>query len=112
MATTVTSSAHLVTRAALFDELGKIAEVQQPGNRERTKRWLKNTALVTAGAGAGTAVTMVADRLIGSKLGPSWQSLDPKVKMLVIGPLVGLSTLGGVVAAKKRMEAIKKSEGG
>lgn len=108
MGTTVTSSVPLVTRAALFDELGKIAEAQ-PGNTEKLKKWLKNSAIVATAAGAGTAATMVTDKLLGDKLGPGWKSLSPKTKMLIIGPLIGLSTLGGVAAAQKLHEARKKS---
>jgi hypothetical protein len=108
MATTVTSSARLATHAALFDELGKIAEAQ-PGNSEKLKKWVKNSALVAAGAGAGTAATMIVDKFLGDKLGKTWQSTDPKTKMLIIGPLIGVSTMGAVMASRKLMAERKKA---
>lgn len=98
----------MVTHAALFDELGKIAEVHD--NREKLKKWLKNSALVAAGAGAGTAATMVVDKLMGDKLGKIWQGMDPKTKMFIVGPLVGLSTLAAVAAGRKQMKALQKAE--
>lgn len=103
MATTRTSQQHLVTRAALFDELGKIAEAQpDKTNRAKLKSWLKSTAIIAAGTGAGTAAFMVADRIIGDKLGPTWKNTSPRTKMLVVAPLLGLAGLGSQVLMKAR----------
>jgi len=98
----MTSSAHLVTHAALFDELEKIAEAQL-GTGDKAKRWLKNSALVAAGAGAGAAAGTVLDKYLVTHLGKAWQSADTKTKMLVLAPLIGLSTVGAVVAGHKLM---------
>ena len=110
MATTATSSARLVTHAALFDELGKIAEAQ-PSKKELFKKWLKNSALHAAGAGAGTAVTLIADRLLSEGLGKSWKSVDPKMRMLVLAPIMSVAAIGSQIAARKLMEARKKAGG-
>lgn len=108
MATTRTSQQHLVTRAALFDELGKIAEAQpDKTNRAKLKSWLKSTAIIAAGTGAGTAAFMVADRIIGDKLGPTWKNTSPRTKMLVVAPLLGLAGLGSQVLMKARPKDVE-----
>jgi len=110
MATTRTFSLlSEATLAGLCDELEKIAEADK-SRGEKLKGWLKNTALITAGAGAGTAATMVVDKIVGDKLGPAWQNTDAKTKMLIIGPLIGISTLGAVVASRKLLEERRKRE--
>lgn len=95
------------TLEALSDELQKIAADE--GRKEKVKKWLKNTALISAGVGAGTAATMGIDKLVGSKLGPTWQSISPNTKKLVLGPLLGLSALGSRLVAKKLHEEMVKS---
>lgn len=96
MAITPTFSQHLVvTHAALFDELEKIAETSP--NREKLKKWLKETALTTAGVGAGTAAALIVDKLIGKHLGNPG-SLGRTL------PLLGLQAIG-TVAGQKLMQA-------
>jgi hypothetical protein len=109
---TQTSFEHLVGRAALFDELEKIAEASPDAaaNRDKFKKWLKNSAIVAAGAGAGTAATMVVDKLLGDKLGKAWQGISPATKMLIIGPLVGLSVMGASYGGHKVLTERKKTE--
>lgn len=109
MATTPIYSVPLATRAAVFDELMKIAEEVKPKNSDKFKLWLKNSALVAAGAGAGTAASMVLDKLVGDHLGKTWQNVSPKTKARIIGPLLGASTMGAILAAKKLQEARKKA---
>ena len=107
MATTVTSSVPLVTRAALFDELYKIAEAQPVESKKaKFKRWAKITALNAAGAGAGTAAFMGADKLFGKKLGKTWRGAGTKTKMLA-GGLVGL---GSTLIGQKLMDARRKAQ--
>lgn len=104
----MTSSAHLVIHAALFDELEKIAEAQlSPG--DKTKKWLKNSALVAAGAGAGAAAATVLNKYLTTHLGKAWDAADTKTKMLILAPLIGLSTVGAVVAGHKVMGAHHKA---
>jgi len=99
---------NLRTKAALFDELGKIAEAQpDKTNRAKLKSWLKSTAIIAAGTGAGTAAFMVADRIIGDKLGPTWKNTSPRTKMLVVAPLLGLAGLGSQVLMKARPKDVE-----
>jgi hypothetical protein len=73
------------------------------------KKWLTNSALIAGGAGVGTAVAMVGDKLLGAKLGPIWQRLDPKAKKYIIGPLLGAAMVcSGLAAQKLMMERSKK----
>lgn len=104
----MTFSVRLVTRGAVFDELEKIAEAQ-PSNSDKAKKWLKNSALVAAGAGAGAAASTVLDKYLTTHLGNAWQSTDIKTKMLVLAPLIGLSTVGAVVAGHKVMGEHQKA---
>ena len=106
MATTPTSSTSgQARRAGLFDELVKISEATAPEAKKPTlKKWLKNTALIAGGAGVGTAVAMAADKLSGSKLGPTWGKLDTKAKKAIVGALLGASTVGAGLVGQKMME--------
>ena len=97
--TTATSSVPLVTRAALFDELGKIAAAHPaPDKKVQFKKWLKNAALVAAGTGAGTAAFMIADELAGKNLSPAMRTL-----------LRGGAALGGAAAGYKMYEHFNKA---
>lgn len=108
MATTRTSQQHLVTRAALFDELGKIAEAQpEKTNRAKLKSWLKSTAIIAAGTGAGTAAFMVADKIIGDQFGNTWRTTSPRTKMLIVAPLLGLAGIGSQVLMKARPKDVE-----
>lgn len=107
--TTTTSSlpsAILVGPSAdgFFDELQKIAAAYHQERRDSAKKFLKNTGLIMAGAGVGSALTTVADKFVGTKLGPAWGRLDPKVKKLIIGPLIGAGVMGSRVALRKMYE--------
>jgi len=105
----MTSSGRLVARAALFDELYKIAEAQpESENKTKFKKWLKNTAIVATAAGAGTAATMVVDKFLGNKLGPTWKAMDNRIKMMIVGPALGLSALAPALLLQKRWEEQQK----
>lgn len=99
MATTPTSSLSSARLAGLSDELQKISEATQ-SRGEKLKKLLSTSALVAGGAGAGAAVTTVADRFLKNNLGSLWKNTDPKVKTFVVGPLLGVATLGSIMAAK------------
>lgn len=101
----------VVVHAALFDELEKISEATQPqDNKTKIKKWLKNTALITAGAGAGAAATTVLDKILRDNLGNYWKSMSPTTKRLIVGPLIGISTVGALAAAHKLQQARMKDE--
>ena len=99
---------NLRTKSALFDELEKISEAQ-PSSGDRAKKWLKNSALVAAGAGAAAAAGTVLDKYLTTHLGNAWVNTDVKTKMLVLAPIIGLSTVGAVVAGHKVMGEHQKA---
>lgn len=103
-----TSSLSSDVLGGLLDELEKIAEDDQA---KRLKRWMKNTAIIAAGTGAGTGAMMVSERLLSSALGSHWAVMSPTAKKLVVGPLIGLTSVGAGLAAKKLFEERAKSEG-
>lgn len=109
METTPTLQGRLVTRAAFFDELGKIAEAQPTDktNKAKLKSWLKSTALIAAGTGAGTAAFMVADKIIGDNFGNVWKTTSPRTKMLIVAPMLGLAGLGTQVLMKSRPKDVE-----
>jgi hypothetical protein len=47
---------------------------------------------------------MAADKLLGSKLGPTWGKLDTKAKKAIVGALLGASTVGAGLVGQKMME--------
>lgn len=101
-----TSSVSSVGQAAFLDELEKIAE--ELTKKEQVKRYLKGALLISAGAGAGTGAVMLADKAL-SRAAPAWNSLSPTVKKLIVGPALGITTVGALVAAQKlREEQIKR----
>lgn len=93
----------------LLDELEKIAETEQS---KKVKHWLKNTAIVAAGTGAGTGAMMITEKALSSVVGPHWATMSPTSKKLIVGSLIGLSSVGAGLAAKKLFEERQKSEGG
>lgn len=68
------------------------------------KKWLKNTALLAGGAGAGAAATTALDHVAGKHLGKHWNKLSPNAKRLVVGPALGLALVGSRLLSKKLQE--------
>lgn len=106
--TTQISWMPLATHEALFDELEKIASALHEERRHRTKKWLKNTAIVSAAAGTSVALTAIGQRVFDKKLGPAWEKLDDKAKAFIVAPLLGLTFLGSRMLGKKVIEERKK----
>lgn len=104
--TTPTSSHSSVSLAALFDELEKIAEDRE--RKDQLKRWAKNTAAVVGAAGLGAAVTTAGEGLLKRHLGPTWATLPPATKRYIIGPALGLTTLGTGILAKKQYDEYQR----
>lgn len=69
----------------------------EPERREKIKKWLKNTALLAGGAGAGAAAVTGIDHL-AKKYAPN---ISPSAKKYVLGPLLGLAFVGSRLATKK-----------
>ncbi len=107
-------------KEAFFNELTKIAAVKKPKfslgnnetftNKDKFKRWAKNTALVMGGTGLGLATAMTVDRLVSKKIGPLWGQVNPEVKAKVIGVLIGLTTAGSYTATKRLAELRGKKD--
>jgi hypothetical protein len=101
METTRTSSLSSATREALFDELVKIAEeAEKKQGNEKLKRWVKNTAIIAAGAGAGQGLAMLGEKALASKFGPKWAQMSAQSKMRILGPALGAATAGSLLAAQ------------
>lgn len=98
-----TSSVSLV---AVLDELEKISE--DLPTKERVKRWLKNTAIITAASGVGAAAMTLGEDVLKRKLGPTWATLSPSTKRYIIGPALGVSSLGAGIMAKKMYDEQKR----
>lgn len=107
MKTTPTSSLPTATLAAFSDELEKIALSDE--NKKKAKRWVKNTAIVAGGYGAGHAAGMLAEKAVTHAFGEKFKKLQPATKMKLVGPALGLATAGSAAASlyfkKKREEA-------
>lgn len=110
MVTTRTSSLSSDTVVGLFDELSKIASEQKPGNPQ-LKKFLKSTAVIGAGAGAGYGAAMIADKAFQHAFGAKWAALGSPSKKKLIGAAIGLATAGVLVGkewnAHERREALK-----
>lgn len=108
MATSQTSSLSSARLAGLFDELVKISEAQS--NKEKAKQWMKNTALIAAGAGAGTGAGMLVERFAKKNIGPMFAHADPRTKAMILGALAGGGSIAASLLAKKLYEERKKRE--
>lgn len=112
MKTSPTSSLSSDTLAALFDELEKIAEVRKD---ESFKRTLKNVALTSLGAAAGTGAAMLGHEVLKKTLGARYDKLLPSTKMRIIAPALALATsamVGAGIALKTEMEKRPEAKNG
>ncbi len=100
-----TSKPSSVIQLAFTDELEKIAE-EEVNNKQRFKKWLKNTALIAAGTGLGTGIAMVGDKGLRAGLGPTWKTLDPRTRLAILSAGAAL-TSSGAAALHKKMEKEK-----
>jgi len=109
MVTTVPSSLSSVALAAFSDELEKIA-ADESRQKSKFKNWAKNTAYAVGGVGAGTAVAMGINELVGPKLKPAWDKLSPRTKMLIAAPVIGAGSLGAMYLAHRLKQEREKNE--
>lgn len=97
----MTSSLSTATVAALSSELSKIAEAQfNEESRPTFKKWLKTTAVIGAGYGAGRGVAELGGHLLGKVLGPKFSNMGTDKQKMVLKTIIGLSAAGGAVAAQ------------
>jgi hypothetical protein len=107
--TTPTSSLSTVTLEALFDELEKIAESQQPSQRSQAlKNALKTVALVSAGSAAGTGVAMLGHEVLRNTIGPYYSKLTPTTKLKILAPALALASTALVGFGMSLNEEMKR----
>jgi hypothetical protein len=104
--TALSSSLHPISRLSFYDELEKIASERQPKNN-KVKRWLKSTAIVSAGAGIGTGAYMGGERLAKKLVGKRWDRMNPKTRLAILGPA---SALAGYGAARLTRKVMRKKQ--
>ena len=112
--TTKTSSLSSATLAALADELEKIAATPKPLPKKPeekkplspAKKFLRNTAVIGAGTGAGYGGGMLAEKLI-QKIKNSPMPKDKKLRLLGAG--LGLASGGAFVAREWIQHARKEA---
>ena len=99
-----------VTLEALSDELTKIAADREERNA-RLKEFLKSTAIIGAGTGAGYGAGMLAEKAFKATMGPKWKKLPLASKSRLLGAAVGLASTGAFVGREwlghERKEALK-----
>jgi hypothetical protein len=104
MKTSRTSSATTqdVRRAALFDELSKLASeepVKKPSPKDRWKRIAKAGALAGGGYVAGHGAAMLADHAVTKAFGKKYPNWSTSTKKKVIYPLLGLAAAGAALSS-------------
>lgn len=108
METTMTSSQSLVIPEAQFnaflDELQKIAEVKKSPNQGKLKKWLRATAVMSAGYGVGHGTAYALDRFISKEL----NRIPATTRHKLLGPAAGIMGAASAYALKKRYEHYKK----
>lgn len=94
-----------LTKLAFYDELVKIS-VSAEGQRARhqAKKWMKNTALIGAGAAGGTGLAMLTDCYAPKVFGESWNQLSRAKKIAILSPLVAAGGVAMPIIAKKLQE--------
>lgn len=118
MANTKTSSLSLATLAALSDEVEKIAAKRKPPapppatespRKARLKKFLKNTAVISAGTGVGAGLGTAGDMLIQKYITKSTAPRETKLKWL--GAALGLASTGALIGKEwlqhERQEAAR-----
>lgn len=97
----MTSSLCTATVAGCSSELLKIAEAQTDTEERPTlKKWLKTTAVIGAGYGAGRGAAELGAHVLGKLVGPKFRTLATPAQAAVLKTIVGLSAAGGAVAAQ------------
>jgi hypothetical protein len=113
MATTRISYLSSVTEEAFLDELEKIASetganVQEPTNSQKFKKWLKNAALISAGTAAGTGAFMVGEKYLGPHISKKWNAISPNTRVAIAGPAILFGNLITALALRKMEEEKNK----
>lgn len=117
MATTPTSfPSGATSRAALFDEIEKIAEQQAVAQPKKTnwKNVLKAGAGYAAGYAAGHVGGMAIERGMSHLFKDKWPHMSPEARQKVLYPLLGAATVGLMAvnhaAQIRRQQALEEDE--
>ena len=100
MTAKTTCSTSGVSRAALFDEIEKIAEETQPP-KKKSPRWaraVKSGLGYATGYAAGHGAGMLIDKGLEVALKDKYPHWSPEVKQRVLFPLLGVATMGLMAA--------------
>lgn len=92
-------------RKSFFDELEKISEAA-PSKKEKFKKWLKSTAVLSAGYGIGHGSAYAIDRVLSKNL----NTIPLTVKHKMLGPAVGIGGAAASYSIKKMIEHHRKSQ--
>lgn len=86
-------------RAAVFDELEKIADEQMKRD-SRWKRVAKAGAGYAVGAAAGTGAGMLLDKAVTHAFRHKYPHWSREKKLRFLGPLLGFATVAGMAAQR------------
>jgi hypothetical protein len=107
-----TCSASGVSRAALFDEIEKIAEATP--KKSRWPRALKSAAGYALGYAAGHGAGMLIDKGLQKALKDKYPKISPEVKKKLLFPLMGAATVGVMAAhnytAERQRRLVEQDE--
>ena len=53
---------------------------------------------------------MLADKFLSNKFGPGWKAMSPVARKVIVGSLLGATTVGSGLAAQKLLEERKKRD--
>lgn len=109
MRTSMTSWHSSDVLGAFIDELEKIGSAEQE-RKEKIKRWVRNSAIIAAGTGAGTGASMLTEHAARHLLGAKWATMSPSSRQLVLAPAIGLTSIGAAMAARRLMEERAKND--
>lgn len=107
MRTSTTSCLSSAALSALRDEFEKIADAER---NAKLKRWLKNSAIIAAGTGAGTGAALLTNEGLKRAIGPQWRSLSPTMRKAILAPAVGITSIGAAHAFRRLLEESHKDE--
>jgi hypothetical protein len=107
----LSGSLHPITKLAFIDELEKISREVSPqgqANRDKAKKFLKSTAIITAGSAAGVGTFMVGDMLAKKLFGAGWNSMPKDVRHMILTAAGGAAAVGSAHYVKRLAEEREK----
>lgn len=100
-----------LTKLAFCDELVKISRsAEQEANRQKAKKFVKNTLLISSGMAAGTGLAMIAEDVAKRWAGPAWDRMPVQKRISILGPIVSAGSIAAPLLIKKLMEEKARRE--